>query len=80
MFEEKTVRVEMGSAKNKNLVIYNKPNTTMFAVRWQQGGELPAALQQLWTSRNMAIAAIDRWTADNTTPPKKKAATTKKVS
>lgn len=75
MFEESEVVVDGITSPNKYLIIYNKPNTTLFAVRWKHGGELPAELNGcLWTSRKDVVTAITRWTEKSKTPAKKRGA------
>lgn len=61
MFEERVVEIPNGTSRNKNLIVYAPYNSSLFAVKWKNGGELPAALDQRWTSREKAVEAINRW-------------------
>lgn len=62
MFEESEIIIDGVSGQNKSMLLCNKPNTTMFQVKWKSGGNLPLALEgQLWTSRKDATKAVQRW-------------------
>ena len=66
MIEEKKVMIDMGSAKNKGMTIFNVPNSTLYSVRWTRGGSLPEVLlNHKWTSREKAIQAVDMWQDSN---------------
>jgi hypothetical protein len=45
----------------RSLLIVPTPNSTMLAIRWDGGGEVPHELQGHYTSRKAAIDAIAVW-------------------
>jgi hypothetical protein len=70
---EEKVMIDMGSANNKGMIITRVPNSSMHAVKWAGGGELPAALKgQKWTSQDKARLAIDVWQASQKSKTVKK--------
>jgi len=45
----------------KNLKIIKVANTSMFGIRFHEGGELPAALQGMWTDVNLAQKEVKKY-------------------
>ena len=63
---ETKMTIDMGSSKNKGMTILHAPNSALMMVKWTSGGTLPAALDgHRWTTREMAIQAVDMWQESN---------------
>jgi len=59
--EERIVEIPNGGSNNKNLLVVKEFNSSLYIVKWKNGGEVPTELQQKWTNPTLAIKDINRW-------------------
>jgi hypothetical protein len=52
---------EYNSKVDKNLKICRVKNSGLFAIKFVGGGELPAELKAMWTTPQLAEAAIEKY-------------------
>jgi len=58
--------LEIGETPNgKKIAIFNAPNTSMYAIKFIPGGELPQELEGLFTSPTEATLVVHRYLAHN---------------
>lgn len=56
-----TKAVEKKEGKSKNFLIRQREGTTLFNISYEGGGEVPAELAGLYTTEQLAEAAVARY-------------------